>query len=455
MNMTKIFFKNKALILPLMSIAFLMIVNTSIRKHIDNLSKKYIYLNETSLENTNKNFISKEFKNRERGFDHIYSKMSGQNISENTIDKFYKIWEDYMIYNDEVSYIYLGNNKGEIYVRPKYTVDKDFIVQNRPWYKGALKNENKNNWLIYKDYKSRTHQLSISKKIYLSDNNIGVLSMDISIAQISAFLSEIVKDSQNETLFLVNDQILISEKLDDSRINQNILFKIRNKPKNKTPGFFKEGKWYVFYSPLFIDGWNLVKVVDISEIESELNSYIQLSKTFFLLQVITIIFCFLYILYKFRYSYARDPLTGLKNRELLKKILLKSDRKNIEYSIFFLDIDNFKKINDTYGHQTGDIVLKRIASLLEKLTGKKNEVYRYGGEEFLIYSLLNKDEVLQLGENIRKQVEDLKWREGFKVTISLGIKVAKNDKSYKVLKRADELLYLSKSEGKNKISFEM
>lgn len=159
-----------------------------------------------------------------------------------------------------------------------------------------------------------------------------------------------------------------------------------------------------------------------------------------------------------------DPLTGLLNRRvlpyILRDVLELSLYTETPFSIAMVDIDNFKKINDTYGHLFGDKVLKEVAKIIKKNLRRSDYAFRYGGEEFLILmpSTELKDAVRIL-EKIRKEVENtpICWQgKEIRVTISVGVcsdvyNGLKSPEEY--IKCADEKLYLAKRTGKNRVVF--
>jgi diguanylate cyclase (GGDEF)-like protein len=151
-----------------------------------------------------------------------------------------------------------------------------------------------------------------------------------------------------------------------------------------------------------------------------------------------------------------DILTQVYNRALLDSILYKSakyaKRHKLPISIIMLDIDNFKSINDTYGHLEGDSVLKTVASIIKSLIRESDYIFRYGGEEFLIL-LPNTDinGAIVVGEKIRRNIENFNFGLDRKVTISCGIKQMENfDNPYLDIEEADKYLYIAKKSGKNR-----
>ena len=131
-------------------------------------------------------------------------------------------------------------------------------------------------------------------------------------------------------------------------------------------------------------------------------------------------------------------------------------RYGTDYSICFVDIDFFKKINDTYGHEAGDVILSAVAQVLKKNARKVDFVGRYGGEEFVILlpSTSLKDGV-RFGEKLRSMIENFKFiykNERIKVTISSGVATrSANLSDTMTLEGADKMLYLSKEGGRNQV----
>ncbi|EDZ61243.1 diguanylate cyclase (GGDEF domain) [Sulfurimonas gotlandica GD1] len=158
-----------------------------------------------------------------------------------------------------------------------------------------------------------------------------------------------------------------------------------------------------------------------------------------------------------------DLLSGLHNRryfsEMSQKSFLQAKRYEENLSIILLDLDKFKKINDTYGHQTGDIVIKVTADILKYLNREDDIVARYGGEEFIILlPHTNLYEALVIAENIRKKIESTEIHSEsddiFHVTASIGVAQLDtiNDENIsKTIQRCDNAMYKAKQRGRNKV----
>jgi len=148
-----------------------------------------------------------------------------------------------------------------------------------------------------------------------------------------------------------------------------------------------------------------------------------------------------------------DALTKVYNRYGFNKHL--NELSNKKFSLIFCDIDHFKKINDTYGHDAGDMVLKKVASILKKNLRKNDIIGRWGGEEFLI--LLPETELenaKKVAEKLRKTIEKENFNIPQQVTCSFGISEhQENEDIESTIKRADELLYKAKNGGRNKVEY--
>ncbi|WP_456402963.1 GGDEF domain-containing protein [Persephonella sp.] len=157
-----------------------------------------------------------------------------------------------------------------------------------------------------------------------------------------------------------------------------------------------------------------------------------------------------------------DPLTGVLNRRPMEFILNNqyqiSKISNRPVSIALLDIDNFKNINDTYGHLVGDCVIKQVAYLLQRSLRKSDLIFRFGGEEFLIFMpFTEKKDAFKVMEKLRKKIENKEifcGKDLIKVTVSVGVEGATlhpNETVNDIIERADKKMLRAKKSGKNKV----
>lgn len=157
-----------------------------------------------------------------------------------------------------------------------------------------------------------------------------------------------------------------------------------------------------------------------------------------------------------------DPLTGVYNRTALAGAFERewklAQRQNTPLSLLILDIDYFKKINDTYGHPIGDEVLRRVAHNLKQTVRTSDMVFRYGGEEFVI--LLSNTALKgarMLAERLRVAVANMEMGDiapGLHLTASLGVAALSHPQETpeQLLKRADEALYHAKRQGRDRVA---
>lgn len=157
---------------------------------------------------------------------------------------------------------------------------------------------------------------------------------------------------------------------------------------------------------------------------------------------------------KLREDLHKDPLTGLGNRRSLDATIQEFKNLEIKFSIITIDIDYFKKINDTYGHDIGDKVLKNLANILAHVCRLNDVPCRIGGEEFLILlPNTRKEDAAKIAERLRVNVEQAEMPMVGRITISLGISSYPDDSVdvTSVLKYGDEMLYKAKNNGRNRV----
>lgn len=157
---------------------------------------------------------------------------------------------------------------------------------------------------------------------------------------------------------------------------------------------------------------------------------------------------------------ATDRLTGLANRLRLDKALehdlALSARKGIALSIIMLDVDHFKSINDTHGHQVGDSVLVAVAEVLARSIRKADLLGRWGGEEFLLICNATQEEAFRLAEKLRLALQRHSTPTVGTITASFGVSTYRPaDTSQTLIARADAALYRAKATGRNQVSVEI
>ena len=162
---------------------------------------------------------------------------------------------------------------------------------------------------------------------------------------------------------------------------------------------------------------------------------------------------------EYAHLYCIDPLTGLNNRFGIEDFMNEalSGKSEERVAVIMMDVDGFKNVNDTYGHECGDEVLKMIASILGRVICEHSRYCRWGGEEFLIVMRCGHDPV-ETGERIRREIEAAYIMYNGKkvqVTVSVGLcilKGASDVTNHDVVDMADQAMYSSKNRGKNRVT---
>ena len=158
----------------------------------------------------------------------------------------------------------------------------------------------------------------------------------------------------------------------------------------------------------------------------------------------------------------RDYLTGLYNRRYLfavgEKLLANARRKNLQMGVAILDLDFFKRVNDTYGHEAGDEVLKEVSAVLNSRFRESDVVARIGGEEFCVLTAnMDPSHTRGIFETLRRSVEELRIKSGehsIQPTVSIGVNLNAREASLEsAMARADECLYRAKEEGRNRVVY--
>lgn len=161
---------------------------------------------------------------------------------------------------------------------------------------------------------------------------------------------------------------------------------------------------------------------------------------------------------RLEYVAQTDTLTGLYNRlrfdDIIQREIAFGERHGTQLSIIYMDIDFFKKINDTFGHDIGDTVLKEIAFIIRQVLRVSDYPFRWGGEEFIILcpdTTIN--DVKILAERLRERIAQSDFSMVKKVTVSIGITQYHTDESVdEMIKRADQTLYQAKESGRNRVT---
>lgn len=317
--------------------------------------------------------------------------------------------------------------------------------------------------------------LSFTKKYSFKDDSI-LINLTEEEKKLESEIEEIKKETQEYSIIEKRNQILISifnilsKAFEVSAIKQVEKY-INDYLSDKTSLFIKTD-----------DGFDLIygsneTINQISEIkQTPEKTYIPIDDLFVmvikedknlkqaieLISEIKALFKRIYLFSKVESLSLKDGMSGLYRRQIFNERL--DDEiiraRNFRYlvGIMMIDIDHFKKINDTYGHQAGDEVIKQVARILKNCVYETDFVARYGGEEFvIIMPRAQRDGSKRKAQYIRQMIENTKFKFGIielKVTISIGIAYYPDDAIDKndLIEKADKALYYSKENGRNRVT---
>jgi len=337
----------------------------------------------------------------------------------------------------------------------------------------AINNETKdlyqNGWetSVFKDHSGQ--HLLFSKNLPLKKDGdyIAILSSNISIRHLDNFIKKspefkiYITNSYNDLVYADSEKFNEVQKVSDY-FPKKLLEKLKFEADTT---FINHEEQNYISSSLAVGGWNLiyqlkVPLVDLSSFYFEL-----IFSNLIIIMFLAVIFNLLrkninleaekrkILLQEANY----DELTGLYNKkkffEQAEMIFKNAERENINFALAMFDLDDFKLVNDKYGHLAGDYVLQKSAEIIRENIRSSDLAARFGGEEFcLILTGVNKDEALNKIEKIRNKIAEERFEykaQQIQVTISAGVTLKLKDSLRNMIIEADKLLYQSKKQGKN------
>ncbi|WP_198264994.1 sensor domain-containing diguanylate cyclase [sulfur-oxidizing endosymbiont of Gigantopelta aegis] len=234
---------------------------------------------------------------------------------------------------------------------------------------------------------------------------------------------------------------------------------------NSSFNYEKEGK-KTYLNSRFVPEFDWYLIVEQQQDEDEMRIQNTLIINLLVSAVISLIIIFLVYLLISRYQHkletmaATDKLTGAANRQIFEMLFsqarTQAKRRDSHLSMIMLDIDYFKQVNDTYGHPTGDVVLKKLTHIIKENIRESDILFRWGGEEFLIIlPECDQQKAVYIAEKIRSSVENesIKFAgKSLSITISLGVaSLLANDHADELVSRSDKALYKAKENGRNRV----
>ena len=378
-------------------------------------------------------------------------------------------------------------------IKSKYNTSSSFFVsslsENYYYEKGILKTINnkqdEDKWFYRlknsnNDYESNIDvdmanngELSIFSNYKVRDlegNFIGITGVGIETSHVSSLL-DTYKNKYNHEVYFVdkNNSIIIKsknlEKAKNPHFKEIIYEKINDFKKNKNSILEYEYLGETFHLNIrFIEELNLFLCIEAKEqdVLKEITNNFLINIVIFIFIIIFIMMSIIYYINHYQkyleFFAKKDTLTGLSNRFDFENILLhifsSETKENKNMAFILLDVDDFKSINDTFGHQMGDKILVIIAKVLKNCFSSRTILARWGGEEFVVVLRnTNNEEAYFLAEKLRLAIFDNKEIYALinkKMTVSLGIAVKQdNENKDELFLRVDKNLYKAKEQGKN------
>ena len=381
-------------------------------------------------------------------------------------------------------------------VKNKYNMFSTFLVSNitKKYYtqdkfieKVDPKNEH-NQWYFQFINDQNIHEINIDSNKNLSNSLMMFINYKIldskykligatGVALKTHYINNMLKNFRQKygfkvTFFNQKGEVVLSEKdyNDYKSINSSDLLKpLKEKIISKISNiveFEQDNEKYIIHTK-YIKELNLYLTIEVKL--SDYTSNTMEILYFNLLASLCIVLFIVIVLYRIIHKHSEklenmafvDPLTNIYNRRFfltkLNDTIVSSNNNKQTFCIAFLDIDNFKEINDTKGHHIGDEVLEEISKLLKESIRKVDTIARWGGEEIVIlFSNTDISNGQILAEKLRVLIENnIKIQEilSYNLTACIGLTQFKqNDDVDSIIKRSDDAMYLSKGTGKNKVT---
>ncbi|MBL0514511.1 MULTISPECIES: sensor domain-containing diguanylate cyclase [Aeromonas] len=449
-------------------------------------------------------FIEPYLHEMERQFTLIYDQVKVDDISGprlHNAEGYLKEWRLYKGVMADLIYIYVGTAERQMLIYPEWQADTGFDPRTRPWYQLASQHVGKMVWTEpYYDYTNGNLVIALARALTDQEGRVrGVFAVDAILAPFSAQLN---RQWNSGYQMIVNQSGKVLAHPDPSRLLKPMTHPSWLSRFSAEDGIFldSDSRQFVAYSRLPDRNWVLISVLPASSIQ-----VVVASASLNVLGVV-VLACMLYALlalvwsryfrrmldeistmirasrmppdgvphggmHELRHVYAElaevskdyhearqqanlDKLTGLYNRRFFDERVNRLLFEHQPFCLAMVDLDDFKRVNDTFGHQTGDVVLKRVAKLGNQLLEDHGWVCRYGGEE-LVVLFANPDIHFcqMLLEQYRIGVASLDWREpGLGITFSGGLVASAPGLDAKgLLDIVDAEVYRAKRDGKNRI----
>lgn len=372
----------------------------------------------------------------------------------------------------------VSEKSGNYYTHDGYieTVSQD--NPNNHWYYSFINNQAAHEInLDFNEHISNSMIMFINYKIFTASYDfLGAVGVGLKISYIDDMLKSFRVKHHFKVIFVNKEgKIVLAERniVPAKNIDEiDSLKELKDRVISKEPAaieYEKDGYTYLLNTK-YIPELDLYLIVEakLNDFTDDVEGMYYITLFLSLLISLFILAIFIYLIrnynQKLEFLAGNDQLTNLNNRrsfeDKLQNQLNLSKRDKSNLCLLFLDVDNFKRINDRFGHAVGDQVLSRIAHLLQENLRKTDLLARWGGEEFIIaYLGSQSDNAMRITEKLRLVIENdhlLKTLSKSVVTVSFGLtELREEDTMDSLISRADNAMYEAKSAGKNRIHQDM
>ncbi len=366
-----------------------------------------------------------------------------------------------MAFNDDIVWTYYQSVNNFIYLAPRADIEQfhytPAIYEDRYWLEAQPQNNPERRMVVAGPYEDRAGQgviLTFADPVYVGEQFLGVMALDMKIDTMQEFVS--IGQATGESMIVSENDRLIAR---ESGFEDGVSLQ---PPVSNTLIDWQEDAANVLWlsSPVLANELWLVHRVTPAQLYAAAAR--ASAATWLMLVLVGVVAVLVWRLRRALAEVIRlthvDPLTQVLNRrgfyEKAENLLALGVRKKLSTAVLIMDIDFFKKINDSYGHAEGDNVLKQLGGYLLKARRPYDLVCRWGGEEFVMIMLLSPgDDAAAVAERMRQEAQRTRIQPGdVPITLSGGLVLLEaGEQLDSAIKRADELLYQAKSGGRNRI----
>lgn len=370
----------------------------------------------------------------------------------------------YIRYNPELvsstsGMYYVLDKEKQQYVDVPVTDLNNCTYEESTWYHIPVKNGHATWMEPYDNTDIGYRMISYIVPYYIGEELIGVVGMDIDFDYITELINSIqIYDTGYGFLINPKGQAIVVKDFnlyDDLTAVSSLSDYFDSLEKETSTGQYEYSNKRRAASSMYTQN-NMILTLTTPNEEIYKDSYILIRNIGYItLASLTIIFILAAFIIRKLFRLAEiDELTGIYNRKYFIDAYHNFDAKKLKkYSLFIFDIDKFKNVNDTYGHNKGDLAIRYVAQLAKNTLDHHSIVARWGGDEFI--GLIKTDIAQNQLEELRQKIEEKDSTDYGKITISIGISNIRHYKNFReTLEAADSALYSSKANGRNHVTYQ-